>query len=255
MAEPVWGNLAKALDDDTTIDEAIAAAIATHEADADAHTGTGESLETHKGQAVVDHPLGSIVADKATFSELAIRTAFESLDGWSTVGDVTNTTFPGCSLYVEYGAVNTSKLYSNPQVPTNFFNSAKDMLYQIMCKFSLSNTHFNAWLGFITDHASTTAGFGFVINDGVLKAHVRAGSTTTESDAITCTLSNDHIFRAQYNATTGYVYFYIDGTLVATIAKPTGTWEDDTGPNLGIEVAQSNDGNLFTGDLYVSRQI
>lgn len=64
MADPVWGQLAKAQDNPETIEGAIVRLIAEHEADAGAHTGTGESLETHKTQETVDHPVGSIVADK-----------------------------------------------------------------------------------------------------------------------------------------------------------------------------------------------
>lgn len=64
MSTETWGNLPKALDDATTIDQAIAAAIAAHEADSEAHLGAGESLETHRANEVLDHPSDSVVADK-----------------------------------------------------------------------------------------------------------------------------------------------------------------------------------------------
>jgi len=64
MAEPVWGQLAKAQDDQETIEEALVRLIGEHETDSGAHTGAGGALETHKTQVVVDHPAGSIVEDK-----------------------------------------------------------------------------------------------------------------------------------------------------------------------------------------------
>lgn len=64
MADPVWGLLPKAQDDAETIEQAIVRFIAEHETDSGAHTGSGESLETHKSQEIVDHPAESLVADK-----------------------------------------------------------------------------------------------------------------------------------------------------------------------------------------------
>ena len=86
MADPVWGLLAKAQDDDKLIDTAISDAIATHEADPDAHTGAGESLETHKSQEVIDHPAYSVIDDKTKIDKFLIQSWFESLDGFSLTG-------------------------------------------------------------------------------------------------------------------------------------------------------------------------
>jgi len=241
--------------DNSTIDKEIDLKIVAHNADEEAHLAAGQSLQSHKASEIVDHLIGSVLADKMTQTELSIRTAFESLDGYSIVGSVTNDDFPGVRLYVEYGAVNLSSLSTQPQVPINFRNSAKNILFQIFGRFNITNNSYDAWFGLLVDHISTADGFGFVINQGVLKAHVRAGTTTIESGALSVDLSDDHIYRAQNDASSGNVYFYIDNVLVATIAKPTGTWEDDVGPCIGIEVTGDNDGNLFIGELFISRQI
>lgn len=60
----VWGTLAKSQIDPQTVDEAIAAAIAAHEADTSAHVDVGESLYSHKASEVIDHVARSVVADK-----------------------------------------------------------------------------------------------------------------------------------------------------------------------------------------------
>lgn len=87
MAEPTWGLLAKAQDNEQLIDEAIAAAIAAHETDPDAHTGAGESLETHKSQEVIDHPPYSVIDDKTKINKFEIKSSMESMDGWQVVAD------------------------------------------------------------------------------------------------------------------------------------------------------------------------
>ncbi len=64
MATPVWGNLGKSQIDNETIEEAIARLIQAHEDDPDAHIETGESLQSHKAAAIIDHLAARIIADK-----------------------------------------------------------------------------------------------------------------------------------------------------------------------------------------------
>lgn len=65
MAEQfIWGSLQRALNDPTTIDEAIAAGIAAHNNAAESHLGDEQSLESHRENPIVDHPAESVVNDK-----------------------------------------------------------------------------------------------------------------------------------------------------------------------------------------------
>jgi hypothetical protein len=59
-----WDQLPKNQSDNTTIETAIAEAIAAHNADSNAHLGTDGSLLAHKSDEVIDHPAGSVVNDK-----------------------------------------------------------------------------------------------------------------------------------------------------------------------------------------------
>src|SRR5690606_2818247 len=88
MAEPLWGQLQKAQDNPQTIEEAIEAAILAHEADPTAHLGEGESLSQHKHETVIDHPAGSLVPDKFSFTEDYYQPLFESLDSFVIVGSL-----------------------------------------------------------------------------------------------------------------------------------------------------------------------
>jgi len=60
----IWGNLARAVNDPTLIDEAIGEAVAAHNDDPDAHLSEGQSLTTHRAAEIIDHLAESVVNDK-----------------------------------------------------------------------------------------------------------------------------------------------------------------------------------------------
>lgn len=65
MADPVvWENIPKSQTDPTTISEAIAAGVAVHNDDSEAHLDTSQSLEQHRTNDIIDHPAESTVNDK-----------------------------------------------------------------------------------------------------------------------------------------------------------------------------------------------
>lgn len=255
MSLPLWGQLEKAVDDSQTIEQAIAEAITEHEEDPTAHQGSGESLEAHKTEGVLDHPPGSVLADKVSTSELSLYTAFESLSPWSTVGSVTNSEFPGIELYIESGAIEASDISSQPQIPSPFRTKTKDMLYQTMARVSTTGTNYEAYFGFLNGSMPTPTGFGFLIKNGTLTAWIKSGAETSESSSIAVDVTVDHIYRAYLDADAGTISYFVDGTLVATLNVPTTDWNDDGGPGMRIETDGSEDGSLFFSYLYFSHQI
>lgn len=64
MTKPVWNDLHKTLDDQTTIEEAIAAAISTHNDDPQAHLDVNQAVEVHRDTNIADHPAKSVLNDK-----------------------------------------------------------------------------------------------------------------------------------------------------------------------------------------------
>ena len=255
MAEPVWGQLQKAQDDPETIEESIQRFIDDHLADAGAHTGASESLETHKDQDIIDHPAGSVLADKDSMSEFIIKDDLKSLDGWNKTGDITNTNWPGTDFYVEWGVTNQSSMFVQSTVPAAFFHTDFDMTFQVTEKFDLSSALYEAWAGIAIDTILPADGFGFVFEDGVTKAVFAIASTRVFSSAITNDETVEHVYRAQYNATTQEAKFYIDGVLKATLSKPVGTGNLDVGGSIGIKLTQVNDGNLRIGGVTMARGI
>jgi len=256
MAEFTWGNLPKNQIDGQLITEAIAEAIEAHEADPEAHLGSGESLEQHKSNDVIDHPAFSILPDKFFGGDIVIKTQFENLDPWTQVGSVSTADWNGLALYTEWGDVNSSYVSSSMYANGQMFDQAKDMYFETQGKFDMSNSHYNAWLGFISDYGSTNVGFGFQVRDGALYAHVRRGSTTDDDLISGITLSDSHVYSAFYDQSAGTVSFKIDGVEVALITVPSGTnWDDDRVPFFGLTLTQSNDGNAYFSYLYAWRKV
>lgn len=65
MADPmIWNPLPRTNNDPTSIDEAIAAAVDSHNNDPDAHYGPDQALEVHRENPVIDHLAESVVNDK-----------------------------------------------------------------------------------------------------------------------------------------------------------------------------------------------
>jgi hypothetical protein len=224
MADPVWGMLGKALDDNQTIDQAIAAAIATHEADSEAHTGANESLETHKTQEIVDHPAGSIVMDKFSAQEDYHFTDFQSLAGWTIAGVVENAGWPGVTLDIIDGETEVSSLYATALVPGGYLRKDHDAQIQVTMYADTVANAYAVVFGFGATGLTPAEGFGFKKDGTSLKGYVRTDSTTTYTSELTPDMASVHVYRAYYNGATDEVEFYIDGDLVATVARPAGTW-------------------------------
>lgn len=250
-----WGLLPKSQIDSETIEEAIIRLIGEHEEDPTAHTGENESLEAHRTEGILDHRAGSVLADKWTMTEFSINEDFRTFSHWSTVGDVSNSDWPSLYLYVEYGVTNKSEIYKNIQLPAPYLSTEYDQMFQVTALYDFGSNNFHSWLGVGLEDELPADGYGFVINNGELKACVSKSNTRTFSSLLSIDLNTAHIYRGQLNVFTGEIEFYIDGSLVATIAAPSTSWDSDLGPRLGVRLVSSNDGTLRVGDLFFARSV
>lgn len=110
MADPVvWEGLPKSQDDDQTIAEAIAAAMADHNADPDAHMGDSGSVQSHRSADVLDHPDLSVQASNITIDVHGVGGKAGSIPAagidWSAAGTVPSGTY----LAVSYGVISSIK--------------------------------------------------------------------------------------------------------------------------------------------------
>ena len=65
-----WGALGKAANDPTTIDEAIMAYVAAHDADINAHGLAGYAINVHRDDSPLDHIDYSVTSDKLTINQI-----------------------------------------------------------------------------------------------------------------------------------------------------------------------------------------
>lgn len=228
MVLPFWGQLEKAQDDDQSVEDAIDAAIAAHNADSEAHLGTGGSLEAHKTEDMIDHPAGSVASDKLAQAHLII-TAFESIDGWEQftdgsgdiiqdIGNVTLTT----------GATNGSDawLYAVPSswIP---FDTAKQFFWKAVVKFAQDTQQFARFGIGCQGDGDGLSGAGFEVEDGVLSSYTEDNESVSRHTISGIDITEWHIYEVRYDPSTETFYYYIDGGLVYSVVRSFTVTQDD----------------------------
>lgn len=236
MADPiVWGLLPKAQDNPQTINEAIAAAIADHEADPEAHLGEGESLEMHRANEMIDHPAGSVAVDKFAGARF-ITTCFESLDAWQQFISGTGTIESQLgSANLRTGATSGGKA-ALWVVPDGFIglNMAKAFFWRTTLKFSV-NTAVTSYfgLGYLVDEEDFN-GFGFRNVDGVLHAWMGDFTNLATISIAGIDLSLPHTYEIRYTPDPQVVEYWIDGVMVASF--DSGNFPEDSDEFAAFEI-------------------
>lgn len=218
MTLPVWGQQQKAQDNNQTIDQAIAAAIAVHEADDTAHLGTGESLEAHKTESVIDHPVGCLLPDKISFSDLSFDTTFEAITGFTTVGNVSNSSWPGAILSVDDGGTETSSIKANALGILTGSTLTYNVLFDYY--FYADTVGTTAIVNFgIVNNAMTTWYVGFRLTGGNVIGFARWGGTEYTTGTLATPSAGSLVFvRVYYDYVADTIYFYVDGVEEATLS-------------------------------------
>lgn len=230
MADPVWGLLSKAQDNPQTIDEAIAQAIAEHEADPEAHMGAGESIENHRTNEVIDHPAQSVVADKpAPFlsGALLFQEDGRGLSSWIKQVTGTDNEMNSVPFQINLHAENNTGTRVDAAIPFGGYNItfATEVAYlEFFANFSLSGG-VNSWVAMgygIIYGSGRGAGFYYKASDGHLYAFHNTSGTIHETDLGAPTADEFEKYRVTLE--NNEFNFYINGTLVAThsTSMPTG---------------------------------
>ncbi len=172
MSIEIWGTMPKAQDDPTTIDEAIATAIASHEADASSHVADTKSIGLHRTNGVIDHPAFSVVGDKFSSGLLNsdwFQTDFSTYQRWQDSGGGTITgEFQGQMMDAS-GASNTYKLIQLYDLTGTWMDSDNYGLEFELITSIHSLTSHEIWFGINVDHnafdtsSSPSNGFGFKV--------------------------------------------------------------------------------------------
>lgn len=213
-----WGMLQKSQIDSETIEEAIDRIVASHETDPDSHLGEGESLQSHKASEIIDHVVGSVVADKLSHSDQYHFCSFESLDNWNLTGSTELSGWPGVRLSVEPGVSDFSRIRSTIVNNGDFMDWTKTIFFQ--SSFFLDSevaVKFFCGLGYVNSETDID-GFGFWYYDGDVKGYLGNGSTLSFTSAITVDPAVPHVYRAQWDPEAKTCYFFIDGVQVGTLS-------------------------------------
>lgn len=227
-----WGSLPKDQDNPQTIDEAIALAIANHEADPTAHLGDGESLEQHKSNEIIDHPINSVVDDKIITKRIVLETYFESVDAFEIVGSFFNAL--GLLKIYTTGTLNNVADVRNltDEFPLNIPDISKDPIFECVAQFEGAYS-FQGYLG-IGD-MDTYDGVGFEFSDSTLTAIYYTSDNVKHSISLSGWDSHDlHKYRVEILNGVSIVW-YIDDLQVASLSLT------------GVTLADLNQGIMWTG--------
>jgi len=259
-----WGMLAKSQTDSETIEEAIARLITAHNANADSHLATGQSLQSHKASAIIDHLALSIVEDKIGDGEISLQkltalkrvilSAFESLDGWATFGNVI-LDFANVKIYTD----TVLNAYSGmTAVPTNWtgLDWDKECFWQSTVKL-LSISAVQAYFGLGgTDHIGGFSSAGFYVDDGDLYCYHAVdsggGYSYTTEQITGITLTNWNTFRILFNPTAGTLKFYVNGVLEHTFDSSLPTSDTGEFAMFQIQTTDTVKKTIIASDLLVS---
>jgi hypothetical protein len=217
-----WGLMTKAQDDATTIQQAIDAAISAHEVDPESHMGEGESIENHRTNDILDHPLGSVLADKITQTELLFTTTFDVSSIYYQHGTPTFI-FPGFQISP------TGNGFSNREAVAVEGESGQMTLsfnYDFLMQFAFSaeigiHTTFRAECGFsLASETETGVGLEIIGNTARFYVAKEDGSSKSYLSWPSFQWDSYYVIRMQYVASEAKCYFYINGELLGTLIYP-----------------------------------
>ena len=230
MVIPTWDQLQKNQTDSETIESAISRLIEDHNNDPTAHLEVGQSLQSHKASAIIDHLAESIVSDKIrqftidythfTGSKFLLFSHFETIDGFSLSGDGSEQ----CTIKICAGRLTTGSLLNNwaiLKVNPSYNTGAtpdytKNPIFQLRAKCTQLATS-NYYFG-IGDSYSPPISINctyFSILGGVLYAVTRGSTNNIVSVNVTGSidLTAWHTYRIEVLSGSA-VNFYVDEVLV-----------------------------------------
>ncbi len=251
----VWGLLAKTQTDPQTIDEAIDAKVAAHEADPDSHLGTDESLQSHKAAVILDHLIGSVVTDKLTMTEYRVHSIFDSLVGYNLTGNVQNDYWFGMTLWSDYSPANPARAVSKDSIVPDFIDYSKNILFQVTAQI-VETTNKKVFFGFgFLSAGDVVNGIGFKIVNSTLYGYSYASGALVTATLSGVTLTDTNVYRAQWDKDLGQVTFFVNGVEKGSIANASPTGGGDGDVLFSIEATASGECQLNVFDFYASRDI
>ena len=223
MALPLWGQLQKSLEDNETIEEAIIRLIQAHNDDPDGHNNEGQSLYKHKVETVLDHPVGSVLADKETTREDVRNYALITGENWTFAGQGSYRGFPGLTITVDGNDSVSSARIDTAKPWLEVFNEED---YSQSVQFSLAEQKEDgtySWrFGNFATPGSNFYGYGFEYDGTYLRGVNRDNVTTETTGALEISMEDMRVYSADYDAQTNLITYYVNGVQLGQIERLEG---------------------------------
>lgn len=255
MSIETWGQMPKSQESDQTIEERVAEMIAEHEADPEAHLGAGESIEVHRTQTTLDHPQGSVVADKRQLSQLELLTSFESIDGWTVNAASSFHEFGNFGIRTNSTLNNLAEAWLEDGVPVLCEEFHKNVMFQAVFDFiGIGSGTFNLNLSLLGE-IDNYLGLGFRVTGLALTGLFNDGETLHTVSLGNLEKYKTYVVRAFANQGTGNVEFWVNGVLLGTVPFEQHYTSDETlSPYFSAKNTEAgNDVELFVNQLLIAR--
>lgn len=225
MSVFTWGMAHKSAEDPEYIEEAIARMIQNHDDDPDAHLDPGQSLESHRFNDILDHKLGSVLADKLSNYEDLILINFGSLEQFEVTGNAFSMLVSTLYMQQEHPDYSTINVRSVVLSNTNWLDFKYDMLFQVVF-IPLFQPGFLSSFGLGSYSLTNPMGFGFVADENGIRGywHVSIGSFNLFTDYFDIDYEKIGLYRAQYFYAERKVRFFFIGDEVASLTAPNDTY-------------------------------
>lgn len=210
-----WGMLPKAQDNPQTIDEAIAAAFAAHEADTNAHIEEGESLYEHKHSEIIDHLAFSVVRDKINFDRYSVDTPTTGLLPAFNTGGYSDEGFDLRVIYPNDSGTFESGFYCTMGTLLGYFPVMKQSPVWQTSLFAETWNDVEFRIGMWRTGPERGVGFLFLEGDCYV---FWQGADGVEDTEFIASLSNEdqYTLNMRYDYPTETMRYYINGALVHT---------------------------------------
>jgi len=242
MVLPLWGLLQKSQDEATTISEAIASAIVAHEEDPTSHLGTGESLQAHKNDTVIDHPAQSVVLDKTPYQNYEQflnglgEQSWSNEDGsWGTNND----TIKSAGLFSQSSFIGVGNL---PH-PTGDDYPDSDLMYQFRLKLAHGgNTDGSLVFGFTDDVLDGGMRMVFEKDGTAWKFNIYDASSLLHTYTISSASTLTKYYRIWFDSVEEEIVLYEGTTVISTYA--TVDWKDWIMSYISVDMARSTNNQI-----------
>lgn len=222
MSTETWGTLPKAGDNNQTIEQYVLEQIAAHNDDFVAHADTGQSIDEHRKNDILDHPAGAVLPDKISFNDINFETTFDFLTGFTKQGSVAASSWPGMTMEIADGGQDTASLQANFLGILTGTTATYDILFDTYFYRDSATDAWSLRVG-VTNTGRSTHYLGFRVVGGYIRGYARVNGTYTEtSDLFYLPQGGLNFVRVYYSYAEGLVYFYINGEQKGTLDAAAG---------------------------------